>query len=336
MIRVGVIGLGFIGRAHLAGYSAARRAGLACELTAVCDADPGLAARLASDHALQAVGLDLQRVHRTRVPQELLARPDVDLVSICTYTETHADLAIAALRAGKHVLVEKPLALTAAEVQRVAEAARQTQRVCMPAMCVRYWPGWDWLHARITDGSLGAVRSATFQRLAAAPAWGQAFFADFARSGGALADLHIHDADFVHWCFGPPSGVFSSGSLAHVTSAYCYDDGPRHVVAEGAWDYAPGFEFRARYLVAFEQATADFDSSRSEPLRLIRDGRITPIAIAAENGWELEIRDLLQALCAGRRPTRVTIDDALNTARLIDTERRSLQSGQRERFGPGG
>jgi predicted dehydrogenase len=119
-------------------------------------------------------------------------------VSICTPTDSHIELAMTALAAGRHVLVEKPVALRSAEVARLAQAAAPAGRVCMPAMCMRFWPGWEWLKERIEAGEFGRVRSATFQRVGAPPDW-SAFYGDYARSGGPLHDLHIHDADFIRF-----------------------------------------------------------------------------------------------------------------------------------------
>src|SRR5262245_31934553 len=125
-IGVGVIGLGFMGRAHVGCYAAAARAGLPCKLVAVCDADE---ARMAGDVAVSGnlqTGAESERlfdpreVRAYRRSEELLADPRVKVVSICTHTDTHVDLGIAALAAGKHVLVEKPVALRSADVRRLA------------------------------------------------------------------------------------------------------------------------------------------------------------------------------------------------------------------------
>jgi predicted dehydrogenase len=309
-VGVGVIGLGYIGRTHVEAYRSAARAGFACRIAAACDRRPD---RLAEAGASRSY----------RDAADLLADPEVDLVSICTPTDSHADLAIAALRAGKHVLVEKPLALRARDVERVAAAARRARTLCMPAHCMRFWPGWSWLRERIADGRYGRVRSAVFARLSSPPAW-SSFYRDTARSGGALADLHVHDADFVRWCFGEPDAVDCAGSIDHVTTLYRYARGPAHVVAEGGWDHAPGFPFEMRYVVAFERATADFDASRSRPLRLSRGGTRLPVRLPRGTGYDGEVRHLLAAIRDGRRELAVTVDDAAAVARLLERERAAL------------
>jgi predicted dehydrogenase len=335
-IGVGVVGLGFMGRTHLVAWKAAERAGLSCRLAAVADREE---ARL--DGRAQATGnlatgasevlFDPRELFATTDARELLARPEVQAVSLCTPTDTHVELALAALAAGKHVLVEKPLALRSADVARLADAARSARTLCMPAHCMRFWPGWDWLQERVAGGALGRVESAVFQRLGSRPRW-SGFYADPARSGGALVDLHIHDADFVRWLFGDPEEVASTGSLDHVTTLYRYADGPAHVVAEGAWDHGAGFQFRMRYIVVFERATADFDFGRTPQLLLVRDGTAEPVPIASTSAYELQVQHFLGAIVAGRRELRASVEDALGVARLLEAERQSLESGRAVRL----
>jgi predicted dehydrogenase len=332
VIGVGVIGLGFIGRIHVQAYQHAASAGLPCKLVAVCDAD---ATRLTGDvftagnlgDITQQRLFDPSSVRGFTAVDELLAQPGVNLVSICTHTDTHVELAIKALAAGKQVLVEKPVAGSSAEVQRLAEFAKRAGRLCMPAMCMRFWPGWDWLRDCVVDQRFGRVRSATFQRLGSIPPWGGGFYADLSRSGGAMLDLHIHDADFIHWCFGPPKAVVTRGSLMHLTTVYTYKDGPGHVTAEAAWDLAPAAGFRMNYLVNFERATADWDLSRTPPLLLHNAEGSRTVELSSLTAYDHEIRQLIEAIAEGRSDLRATLDDAAQVMRTIEAERRSLETG---------
>ena len=106
-LGVGVIGLGFMGRTHLSAYATAAQAGQPNRVVAVSDSNPGVA----DDQSLLA---DLQDVVMYEDAEALIADSRVDVVSICTPTDSHVPLACAALEAGKHALVEKPLALTVA------------------------------------------------------------------------------------------------------------------------------------------------------------------------------------------------------------------------------
>ena len=329
-IGVGTIGLGFMGQTHLRCYRTADDAGYANRLVAVCDASPERRAGKIPAGGNIAIGqgaaFDPTKVRAYADASELLGDGEVELVSICTPTDSHADLTIAALRAGKHVLVEKPVAVHRADVQRVADAARASDRLCMPGMCIRFWPAWAWLREQIVAGAYGRVRSATFHRLAAPPGWSTPFYADDARTGGALVDLHIHDADFVRWIFGDPQAVVSAGSIDHLTTIYRYGTGgPGHVVAEGGWDHTAGFEFRMRFVVIFEHATADFDLGRNPQLLVARDGRREAISLDPITGYDGEIRHLLNAIASGCRDLNATIDQAVAVARLLETERESLR-----------
>ena len=332
VIGVGVIGLGFMGRTHIAAYQGAAGAGHACELVAVCDRD---ASRLGGEGTASgnlATGasaerlFDPARVRGYTEPAALLADPRVGLVSICTHTDTHVDLAIQALAAGKHVLVEKPLALNSADARRVAGAASAAGTVCMPGMCIRFWPAYAWLRRAVGSGEFGRVRSATFHRLGSTPAWAD-FYKDAARSGGALVDLHIHDTDFVVWCFGRPRGVVSAGSVNHLTTIYRYGDIP-HVVAEGGWAQDPGFGFKMRFVVSFEGATVDFDIGREPALVLSRGGKAEAVEVGTLTGYEAEIRHLLECLAEGRSAAGVTAADAVLSLEVLEAERRSLESGR--------
>lgn len=347
-IGIGVIGLGFMGQTHVRSYQSAAADGFGCRLVAVCDPDAdrragktASAGNIGADLGAGKLLFDPRLVHGYATPDELLADPAVQVVSICTYTETHVDLALAALAAGKHVLVEKPISLRSEEVRRLAAAARIARDrhglLCMPAMCMRFWPGWDWLRARIVDGSLGRVRSATFTRLGSGPTWASGFYRDPARSGGALFDLHIHDTDFITWCFGRPASVCSTGDLLHISTIYRFasSNAPLHVVAEGAWDLAPGAGFRMRFLVNFERATAEFDLSRgpAAPTLVLHTAEgssaVEPIARGGgvATGYDGEVRHLLSAIAAGRREIAATMDEAAVIAEVLEAERASQQSG---------
>ncbi len=331
-VRVAVIGLGFMGRTHARAY---RDAGGLCRLVAACDTDP---ARLAGGGAGASGGNLLREQDRGDVFASaaffdslgaLLADPGIDAVSVCTPTDTHASIASAALEAGKHVLVEKPVSLDRAEIAALAETARRSGRVCMPAMCMRFWPEWAWLKDRIADGRLGRVRSLFFERIGPMPDWGGGFYADRARSGGALHDLHIHDTDFICAALGPPDAVSSTGDPDRLTTVYRYGSGPGHVVATGGWlRGGPGFTMR--YTAEFEEATAVFDLDGSPPLRVARDGEHHPeTPPGVGTGYDGEIRAFLHAARTGEAPP-VTLDDAAGTLAVLEAEARSLRSGRFE------
>jgi predicted dehydrogenase len=340
-VRVGVIGLGFMGATHVNAYQRAAGEGVPCVLTAVCDSDE----RRRSGHLSAAPGqldtgagqraFDPAAVHCYATPEELFADPEVDLVSICTPTPSHVPLAEAALRAGKHVVVEKPVGLTPEPIERLAELARSANRLCMPAMCMRFWPHWSWLKQRIDAQTYGPLLGLSLTRLGAVPTWSQSFFLDGSKSGGALIDLHLHDADFLYHLFGRPAEVASagfpgpSGRVDRVTTMYRYGQGssaPKLVTAEGSWE-AVGFAYRMRYVATFRDATADFDISRTaEPLLLCKDGSATPVTVSELSGYDLELRAAVRAVATGDHAGLPTLTEAAEVTRVLLAEEQSALS----------
>src|SRR6516162_3432772 len=156
-IRVAVVGLGFMGVTHLRAYQQIGGA----RIVAVCDA-----VRLPVNGVLQGVAgnikksddIDLGRqVKVFRKLEEVLADPEVELVDLCTPTPLHPEQSIAALKAGKHVLCEKPLGRTSAAVRQILAAAEKAPGYLMPAMCLRFWPGWSWVRQALQEQTYGRV-----------------------------------------------------------------------------------------------------------------------------------------------------------------------------------
>ena len=330
MIGVAIVGFGVMGRRHAEGYVRARAAGLPCRILAVCTRSVGGRAKASGGNLAQLAGdvpFDADQVRFTIDLDSVLADHAIQAVSICTWTDSHVELALRAVAAGKHVLVEKPLAIRAEAMATLLPVAASAGTLCVPAMVMRWWPGWPWLRDQVRAGTFGQVRSATFQRLGVQPDWA-AFYPDLPRSGGALTDLHVHDADFVRWCLGDPVQVVSTGTINHLTSIYRYGSGPGHVSAEGGWLRARGFPFRMRYTVEFEEAVADFDVTRTPSVLLSRNGSTEAVELPQENPYDAEVGDFVRGIHEGRVELRATVADAFGTARLLDAERESLSSGE--------
>lgn len=344
-LGVGVIGMGFMGRTHVAAYQSARAAGYPVKLVAVADtSEEKLRAATAPtgniDTGSSAPIFDPNSVKLFTDINALVDDPEIDIVSVCTPTDTHSEVAHKALYAGKHVLVEKPVAIEAEDVKHMADVAYRMRRVCMPAFCMRHWPGWPWLRDCIRDQRFGRLRGLTLQRLGTRPNWSPHFYANNDRCGGALLDLHIHDVDFIIWCFGHPTAVITSGDLDHVTTIYRVQNSERdpvRVVAQGGWDHAPGFPFTMRYSAVFEAATATFDLSRDPAVLLHIEGRSDRVELPTANAYEAQARHFIDTVIAhdaGRSiEHRATLDDAVVAAELLDAERDSMMHQREVHFG---
>ncbi len=336
MVNIGIIGLGFMGQTHIKAYRQIPSA----NIIAICDAvrlpaDGVLTGVTGNIAATDAIRFDMSVVRGYRDYRELLANPDVQLVDICLPTPLHGETALAALRAGKHVLCEKPLARTAAVAREIVAAARQAPGYFMPAHCLRFWPEWAWLKQAIAEARYGRLLALKLTRLSEPPGWSRGTYLKGDESGGALLDLHIHDTDFVQFCFGRPRAVCStgqsllSGAIDHVTTIYLVAGGAS-VVAEGSWLMGPGFGFKMAYRAVFERATADYDSSRgAEALRLFElDQGTQVVTCAGPDGYVGELRHMLECIETGRPPAVVTAEDGLGAVEICEAEERSVQTGQ--------
>jgi predicted dehydrogenase len=331
-VNVAVVGLGFMGVTHLRAYLQNK----AARVVAVCDA-----VRLPVNGVLAGVAGNIKKtddihlgkqVKVSRQLEEVLSLPEVDLVDLCTPTPLHPDQAIAALKAGKHVLCEKPLARTSARARKILQVSKSARGFLMPAMCMRFWPGWSWLKEVVDKHTYGKVLLARFRRLSEMPGWSKqgTYTTDL---GGALFDLHIHDTDFVQFLFGRPKSVCSSGvtgptgSINHVTTLYNYVKGPS-VYAEGSWLLAKGFHMS--FTLHCERATLDFDLARgAESLQVTEMGKSTrPVKLEATDGYNLEIDYILQCALRGRPPKVVTAEDAVTTLEICEAEEKSVTTGK--------
>jgi predicted dehydrogenase len=336
MIHVGIVGLGFMAATHIKAYRQIE----GVKIAALCnpsgrhlDGDFSKVAGNVGDNA--PLVLDMGDVKATKNVEDILNDPAIDLVDICAPTAAHRELSIAALKAGKHVLCEKPLARSSAAARAIVEIADKSKGFFMPAMCARFWPGWGWLKETIDSKQYGDVLAASFRRVAEPPAWGQKNFFNGAESGGGLFDLHIHDTDFVQFCFGRPRSVFStgyskfSGAIDHVLSQYEVASGAV-VHAEGSWAMAKGFGFSMSYIVNFEKATADYDLARGpNALRLCEEGQ-TPrtVECPGPDGYVLELQHFLDAIRSGKAPSVVTARDALSAVEICEAEEKSVNLRQ--------
>ncbi len=337
MIKVGIVGLGFMAAAHIKAY----RQVPAARIAALCNPSgrhfDGDFSKVAGNIDIgEPVRLNMDGVLTYRSLDEMLANPEIQLIDICAPTRAHPDLAIAALRAGKHVICEKPLARTSELARSIVEAAKGARGFFMPAMCVRFWPEFAWLKSVIDDQRYGRIFAARFRRVAEPPGWGQSHFPNGTLSGGALLDLHIHDTDFVQYCFGKPRRVYStgytkfSGAVDHVVTQY-HVASEVIVHAEGSWAMSPGFGFNMSYTANFERATVDFDLARpaAERLRVFQAGQPAQnISFDLPDGYVQELAYLTDCITAGRPPKQVTAQDALDAVQVCEAEEESIRTGQ--------
>lgn len=313
-VRIGVAGLGFMGATHLGAYRNIAGAGVA----AVASSDER---KLAGDLSkiqgnLESGGeaMDFSRVAKYSSPEELFADPNLDAVDLCVPTYLHAPLARKALEAGKHVLVEKPMALTAAECEAMAAAAKRAGRVLMTAQVIRFWP--DYVAARriVRSGELGPVRTAWFRRKCAAPGWG-AWLPDKSKSGGGVFDLLIHDVDYCLYLFGRPRAVSAMGvedlaqGVDQIEARFEYPQWGTAVVS-GGWHHSGGYPFSMEFTISCEAGTLDFHLELRGLTVYRAAGTNEQPPLPETGGFQAELERFVRACREGRTPEECPPEDS--------------------------
>lgn len=306
-VKVAILGLGFMGSTHAKGLRHIPDA----ELSAVMDMDP---LRLSGDlTGIQGnIGgpgekMDFSGVRRYATIEDVVADPDAEVVDVCLPTYLHAPAAIAALRTGKHVLVEKPMALDGEAADRMIAEADRAGRLLMVAQVLRFAPAYRALIDFVKCGRLGPIRSAVFCRRCAAPAWG-AWMLDSARSGGGVFDLLTHDGDMCLHLFGQPESVSATGfesmkngidtmlGQLHYPNIGC-------VTIIGGWHHAGSYPFSMEFTVVGDEGTFEYSSTCRPATVHWADGRMEPLKLEEFDWYRAEIAYFLECCRTGSAPT---------------------------------
>lgn len=206
-LAIGVIGLGIIGRQHVERFAAPDTP---ARLAGVFDTNEALVEEFAQAHGVPGVNS----------VEALLALEDLDAVVIAVPSGLHKDLTIAALQAGKHVLLEKPIEISVAAADEILQAARQAGKVLSVVSQRRFAPANQFIKQFIDDGGLGRITSAAIE----VPLWRTQEYYDSAGwrgtwamdGGGALMNQGVHLVDLALWLLGDVEEVYAhTGLLAH-------------------------------------------------------------------------------------------------------------------------
>lgn len=310
-VGIGILGAGMVARYHQ--QAAAACADLGARLVAVGHPD-----RARSDAILAAFGaprLD---------PAELLAHPDVDIVCICTPSGNHAAEAIAAARAGKHVLVEKPMALTLADADAMIAAANQAGVRLGVVLQRRTEPVFQRLRAAITAGELGRLTLGVVTMPYYRPqsyydqaGWRGTWAAD---GGGVLMNQGIHLIDLLVWLMGDPVAVqaeaatlrrsievedtltatlrFASGAMAVVAATTTAEPGFPHRIE--LYGDGGGVQIEGEQITRWHSRQQQIDMSGGAPAAAGAGGDPRGIGPA---GHISIMRDFIGAVREGRAPT---------------------------------
>ncbi|MEU4608708.1 Gfo/Idh/MocA family oxidoreductase [Kribbella sp. NPDC023972] len=319
-LTVGLIGAGNIAHVHVSAWKA-----LGARVLVHSEAG---AAELAEQYGLEvAPSLD-------SVLQQ------VEFVDVVTPSPTHKEIALAAIKASRNVICEKPLTLTAADSHEVIAAAAAAGVKVYPAHVVRFFPAYSAAYDAVRAGRIGEVAVARFFRQASSPA-GAGWYRDVARSGGVIMDLMVHDLDQARWLCGevtsvyavqnPPTvdGISPVNVAAHVTLTH--DTGAiSHCRA--TWG-ATGTKFQSGFHVAGASGvlkySSETDTGYAEELQdgAIGGDLLIPASTLGESPYLTQLRELALGLRGGPEP-RVLASDGATAVYLAEAARSSMETGR--------
>ncbi len=336
-LNIAIIGAGNIGRIHAEAIAHIPEA----RVTVVCNRNAAAGRRLAQTHGAAW----------TPRYEEAVVRPDVDIVSVCTPSGTHAEIAVAAAAAGKHLLVEKPLDITLPRVDHIISAASQAGVMLASIFPLRFMAGVRKAKAALEAGRLGRLTMADAYVKWYRPqeyygvSWRGTWALD---GGGALMNQSIHTIDLLQWLAGPVESVFArTTTLSHemetedtASAVLVFATGALGVI-QGATSCWPGDPARLELhgdggTIALEEGRIVTwqlaDAAPDEAAKMLSletrrgSGAQDPAAIGYEN-HRCQIVDLIEALRADRPPA-VAGAEGRKAVEIVRAVYRSAASAQ--------
>ncbi len=344
MVRIGIIGVGFMGYTHFEGA----RDIAGAKVTAIATRNEK---KLAGDwtgiqgnFGPPGGQVDVSELKCYSDYKQLLADPDIDLVDICLPTDKHFGVVMESLAAGKPTLVEKPISVDLAEAQQMTDAAATAGVPLLVAHVLPFFPEFRFAAEAIHGGRFGKLKAAHFKRVICPPDWSNDM-SDFRKLGGWGIDLHIHDNHFIAHACGKPDAVFSTGLLQdgfvnHVHTSYVYGaDGPA-VTAVSGGIAANGLAFGHGFDLYFENATVVFDAGTyggewvvNRPLSVVdNDGKVEAVDLSGDDKWcaafTHELQVAVNHLANGDTAGALSNQLALDALKMCYAESESIASGK--------
>ncbi|MBI1915986.1 MAG: Gfo/Idh/MocA family oxidoreductase [Planctomycetes bacterium] len=336
-VRIGIVGLGFMGMIHYLAGGRLRGARVA----ALCSRDPK---KLAGDwRGIQGnfgppgQQMDLGDVKGYQRLEDLLADPNIDLVDVCNPTHVHPPTALRALKAGKHVLVEKAIALDPKDADAMVEAADRAGRLLMVAHVLPFFPEFAYAADAIRSGRHGRLLGAHFKRVISRPDW-SAEIGDADKTGGPAVDLHIHDTHFIGLVAGVPGKVFATGvvndkgAVDYLTTSYLYGPGGPAVTCSSGALAQKGRPFVHGYDIYLERATLVYESGATPLTVLTADGQGARPDLSGDadpiSAFAAEIQAAVDGVATGKLPDLLSGKLARDALVLCHKECESVKTGQ--------
>ena len=332
MLKVGLIGCGFMGTMHANCYKNID----GVEIVALAD--------LRKDKALELAEGTNAVIYGDG--KELIDNADVDVIDICLPTYLHTEHAVLAMKKGRNVFIEKPVALTKEEGELLLATQKETGAKVQVGQVVRICDEYVWLKEFADKKEYGEIRTAVFKRLSAPATWAwEGWLDDASKSGSMALDLHVHDVDFMRYLMGEPKSFTSSaqrsknGTIQHIFTTFNYDKAV--VTTEACLDYPADFPFESGFRVKFDKATVVWDTTK--PLTVFyKDGgvynpEIKPAYegnadiggnVSSLGGYYNELKYFIDKLNAGEELAIAPLDEGVKSANLVLDEIASVGGAQ--------
>lgn len=336
MIKVGIVGIGFMGVTHYKAFQEIEGVQVAAIATRDAQKLNGDWSSIQGNFGEGGGVQDLSGVARYEDWQELLADENIDLVDICLPTHLHRKVATAALEAGKHVIVEKPLALTLEDCDAMIAASEKAGRMLMVAHVLRFFPAFAEAREIVHSGKYGELLGAHLKRIIAMPQWSsEDHFSDVSKSGGPAIDLHIHDTDFVHYLAGVPSKVQAvgvvakNGAITYLQTQYQYEGAKPCITAQSGAVAMPGLPFEHGFDIYLEKATLQFNNlSTGENLWIYSEGGEKEIVeLKRPDAFVAQLQHAVETLASGVESQLINANIARQALNVCLREQESVFSG---------
>jgi predicted dehydrogenase len=298
-----------------------------------------------SDKRAAPLAQELGTVYTDNI-NRILQDDTIDAIDNCLPTPEHRPLTEAALAAGKHVLLEKPIALTDTDAAALVAAGDASDKVFMMAHVLRFWPEYVELQKLAANGSLGELRSGLAYRRQPFPAW-SALFARSDLTGGAVIDMMIHDIDALNWVFGAPVAVTANGIRNPRSSGWdqvqiLIDYGTTSAVVDGGMMMPESYPFSSTLQVLGSEGFVEYDfraggrsveeAGGTNALSLFpNEGDPKTLEVEQQDPYLAEIEYFVECIRSGKPATRATpadarlaLDTALAARESMETNRTVL------------
>lgn len=325
-VRIGVIGLGWFGEMHVETYRGVHGA----TVSAVCTRRPDRLAEIAGKYGVTKTYRDYN---------DLLADPDVDAVSICTHAKDHLAPMLAAMKAGKHVLLEKPMSVSLSECNQIIEASASCDSNLMVGHICRFENNYAVARDEIKSGRIGDILSIYSRRNVGAARANSHLFVVSSITGDA-----VHDIDIMNWMVGAKAkSVYAMArTMADVPNpdvGYVnikYADGTL-CMAESQWTLPDGSPFAIDVKMEIMGTKGViYISDPAQPL-IIDDGTRRDIPdtvywpmVHGERAGALhaELQYFVDCIHKGVKPTITTLEESREVIRICSAAEQSAKTGQ--------